>query len=150
MIFLIRQLVRSVSVIVSCRVLNCVHRLCPDEVHTTFFDLRLVSITILQEGFLCLVCLNFLFTQATYTQDRLRHVHHTEIKPFRLTANYQPDLSLSVFLERFSVGTSETSRTIRQRGVPKPTWDTLTEAPLSIITSPSSRSTQPLSPSLRH
>ena len=36
-----------------------------------------------------------------------------EIIPFRLTENFQPDLSLSVFLERFSGGTSETSRTIR-------------------------------------
>ena len=61
-------------------------------------------------------------TQTTYTQDRFRHVHHMEIIPFRLTANFQPDLSLSVFLERFSVCSSETSCTIRlsQFGVPKP------------------------------
>ena len=45
-----------------------------------------------------------------------------QVIPFRLTAGSQPDLSLSVFLERFSVGTSETRRTIRllQLGVPKP------------------------------
>ena len=45
-----------------------------------------------------------------------------QVMPFRLTAGSQPDLSLSVFLERFSVGTSETRRTIRllQLGVPKP------------------------------
>ena len=45
-----------------------------------------------------------------------------EVIPYRLTANSQPDLSLSVFLERFSVGTSATSRTIRlfQLGVPTP------------------------------
>ena len=59
------------------------------------------------------MCLDSVFTQATYTQDRLRHVHHMEIVSFRLTANFQPYLSLSVLLERFSVGTSETSCTVR-------------------------------------
>ena len=61
------------------------------------------------------------FTQTTYTQDRFRHVHHMQIVPFRLTTNFQPDLSLSVFLERFSVCSSETSCTIRLFlfGVPK-------------------------------
>ena len=81
-----------------------------------------MSITKPQEGFLCQMCLNSVFTQTTYTQDRFRHVHHMEIVPFRLTTNFQPDLSLSVFLERFSVCSSETSCTIRlfQFGVPKP------------------------------
>ena len=68
------------------------------------------------------MCLNSVFTQTTYTQDRFRHVHHMEIVPFRLTANFKPDLFLSVFLERFSVCSSETGYTIRliQFGVPKP------------------------------
>ena len=46
--------------------------------------------------------------------------------PSRLTANSQPDLPLSVLLERFSVGTSETSRTIRLVPVwsSQTTWDT--------------------------
>ena len=68
------------------------------------------------------MCLNSVFTQTTYTQDRFRHVHHMEIIPFRLTAHVQPDLSLSVFLERFSVCSSETSCIIRlfQFGVSKP------------------------------
>ena len=67
-------------------------------------------------------CASTPFSHTTYTQDRFRHVHHMEIIPFRLTANFQPDLSLSVFLERFSVCSSETSCTIRlfQCGVPKP------------------------------
>ena len=45
-----------------------------------------------------------------------------EIVPFRLTANFQADLSLSEFLERFSVGSSETSCIIRlfKFGVPEP------------------------------
>ena len=45
-----------------------------------------------------------------------------EIIPFRLTANFQPGLSLSVFLERFSVCSPETSCIIRvfQFGVPEP------------------------------
>ena len=62
------------------------------------------------------------FTQTTFSQDRFRHVRHMEIVPFRLTAKCQPDLSLSVFLERFSVCSSETSCTIRlfQFGGPKP------------------------------
>ena len=76
------------------------------------------------------MCLNSIFTQRIYIQERFRRVHHMEIVPFRLTANFQPDLTLSVFLERFSVCSSETSCTI-------------TEASLKIITSPSSRSTQP-------
>ena len=45
-----------------------------------------------------------------------------EIIPFHLTANFQQDLSLSVFLERFSVCSSGTSCIIRlfQFGVSKP------------------------------
>ena len=45
-----------------------------------------------------------------------------EIIPFRLNANFQPDLSLSVFLERFSVCALEASCIIRlfQFGVPEP------------------------------
>ena len=68
------------------------------------------------------MCLNSVFTQTTYTQDRFRHVHHVEIVPSRVTAHFQPDLSLSVFLERFSVYSSETCYTIRlfHSGVPKP------------------------------
>ena len=68
------------------------------------------------------MCLNSVFTQTTYTQDRFRHVHQMEIVPFRLTTNLQPDLSFPELLERFSVCTSETSRTIRllQFGFPKP------------------------------
>ena len=77
MIFLIRQLVRIDPVI--C--LESFSQLL-DEVHTTFSDERLVSITKPQERFLRQVCLNSLLTQATYTQDRLRHVHHKEIIPF--------------------------------------------------------------------
>ena len=75
-----------------------------------------------QEGFLCKMCLSSVFTQTTHTQDRFRHVHHMEIIPFRLTANFGPDLSLSVFLERFSVCSPETSCIIRlfQFGVPEP------------------------------
>ena len=62
------------------------------------------------------------FSDTTYTQDRFRHVHHMEIVPFRLTANFQRDLSLSVFIERFSVYSSETCYTIRlfYSGVSKP------------------------------
>ena len=62
------------------------------------------------------------FSHTTYTQDRFRYVHHMEIVPFRLTTNFQPDLSLSVVLEQFSVCSSEISCTIRlfQFGVPKP------------------------------
>ena len=52
-----------------------IHRLRLDEVHTTFSDQRLVSIAKPQEGFLCRMCLNSVFTQTTYTQDRFRHVH---------------------------------------------------------------------------
>ena len=76
----------------------------------------------LKKDFFARCCLNSVFTQTTYTQDRFRHVHHMEIVPFRLTPIFQPDLSLSVFLERFSVCSSETCYTIRlfQSGVPKP------------------------------
>ena len=104
----------------------CIHRLRLDEVHTTFSDQRLVSISKPQEGLLCQVCFNSLFTQATYTQDRLRHVHQMKIISFRQTAHFQPDLSLSVFLERFSVCTSETSCTIQTVPVwrSQTTWDT--------------------------
>ena len=105
---------------------TCVHRVRFDEVHTTFSDRRLVSITKPQEGFLCKMCLNSVFTQTTYTQDRFRHVHHMEIIPFRLTENFQPDLSLTVFLERFSDCSS--------LEFPNHLGRTLTEAPLSTIT----------------
>ena len=44
----------------------CIHHLRLDEVHTTFSDQRLVSITKPQEGFLCQMCLNSVFTQTTY------------------------------------------------------------------------------------
>ena len=45
-----------------------------------------------------------------------------EIVSFRLTADSQPDVSLSVLLERFSISTSESSRTVRllHLGFPKP------------------------------
>ena len=109
MIFLIRQLVRIVPVIclVSCY-----------QFHSQFLCLS----PNLKMDFFAKCVLPLCFKQATCNQDRLRHVHHMEIIPFRLTANSQPDLSLSVFLERFSVGTSETSLTITlfQLGVPKP------------------------------
>ena len=62
------------------------HRLHLDEIHTTFSDQRLVSVSKPQEGFLCCVCFNSLFTQATYAQDRLRHVYHMKIKKFCLAA----------------------------------------------------------------
>ena len=101
---------------------TCVYGLRLDEVHTTFSDQRLMFIAKPQEGFLCKRCLSSVFTQTTHTQDRFRHVHHMKIVPFRLTANFQPDPSLSVFLERFSVCSSETSCIIRlfQFGVPEP------------------------------
>ena len=111
-----------------------------------FSDQRFVSITQLQASFLCKMCLNSLFTPAFHTQDRLRHVHHIEIIPLRLTAISQAYMSHSGFLERVSIGTSETIRTFRlfQLGVPtNHLRHTLTDAPLSIITSPSSRATQP-------
>ena len=62
------------------------------------------------------------FSHKQHTQDRFRHVHHMKIVLFRLTANFQPDPSHSVFLERFSVCSSETSCIIRlfQFGVPEP------------------------------
>ena len=62
------------------------------------------------------------FARCVSTPFSLRHVHHMEIVLFRPTANFEPDLSLSVFLERFSVCSSETGCTIRlfQFGVPKP------------------------------
>ena len=86
-----------------------------------------------------------MFTQATYTQDRLRHVYHMNIMSFRLTADFQTDLSLAVFLEWFSVCTSETSAPSDCSSLEFPSHlgHTLTEAWLTIITSPSSRSTQP-------
>ena len=120
-----RQLVHIILLITHQNILfsdhpsDCIHefslciRLRLDEVHTTFSDQRLVSISKPQERFLCKVCFDSLFTQATCTQDRLRHVYHMKIISFRLTADFQPDLSLSVFLERFSACTSETSCTIR-------------------------------------
>ena len=115
------QLVRISFLCASISWYTCVHCLRLDEVHNTFSDQRLVSITKPQEGFLCEMCLNSVFTQTTYTQDRFRHVH-MEIIPLRLTANFQPDLSLSVFLERFSVCSSGTSCIIIlfQFGVPEP------------------------------
>ena len=67
------------------------------------------------------MCLSSVFTQTTHTHDRFRHVHHMEIIPFRLTTNFQLDPSLSEFLERFSVCSSETSCIIIlfQFGVPE-------------------------------
>ena len=74
-----------------------------------------------QERLVCEMCLYSMFAQVTYTQNRLLHVNHMEIVSLRLTTHCQPDLSLSVLLERFSVSTSELSRTIRllQLGLPK-------------------------------
>ena len=90
--------------------------------HTTSLNQWLVSITKPQERLLCEMCLYFMFAQVPYTQNRFKHVDYMEIVSFRLTTNFQPDLSLSVLLERFSVSTSESSRTIRllQLGFPKP------------------------------
>ena len=83
----IRQLVRmtflSVRQLVRIDPVICLESFSQmlDEVHTTFSDERLVSIAGPLEGFLQM-CVNSLFAQATYTQDRLRHVHHMEIIPF--------------------------------------------------------------------
>ena len=81
-----------------------------------------MSITKPQEGLLCKMRLDSLFTQVTHTQDWFRHVNHMKIVSFRLTSNFHPDLALSVFLEQFSICTSESSRVIRllQLGFPKP------------------------------
>ena len=72
-------------------------------------------------NFLLLCTLQVVLTSFLRVHQFL-HVHHMEIVPFRLTANFQPDLSLSVFLERFSVCSSDTNCTIGlfQFGVPKP------------------------------
>ena len=103
---------------------------------TTFSDQRLVSITKPQEGFLCQMCVNSVFTQTTYTQDKFRHVHHMEIVPFRLTANFQPDLSLSVSWSGFPFAPlrQDAPSDCSSLEFPNHLGHTLTEAPLSIIT----------------
>ena len=82
MIFLIRQLVRIFPVIclVSCH--STAFTVCALTKYTPPFLINSSCPSPkLREGFLCQVCLNSVFTQPTYTQDRLRHVHHMEIIP---------------------------------------------------------------------
>ena len=103
MIFLIRRLVRIVLVIcfVSCPQLPSPFV----SALTKYTPLFLIngscpSPNLKKDFFAKCVSTPCSHPQATYTQDRLRRVHHMKIIPFRLTTNSQPDLSLSVFLER--------------------------------------------------
>ena len=117
----IRQPVRINFLCASISSFTCVYCLHLDEVHTACSNQRLMFIS-KPPQFLCKMCLCSVFTQTTRTQDRFRHVYHMKIVLFRLTTICQLDPSLSVFLERFSVCSPETSCIIRlfQFGFPEP------------------------------
>ena len=63
-----------------------------------------------------------MFAQVTYTQNPFCHVDFMEIVSFCLTTSSQPHLSLSVLLERPSVSTTWSNRSVRlfQIGCTKP------------------------------
>ena len=52
-------------------------------------------------------CVSIPRSQVTDTQDRLRHLHHTEVVPFQVVSDLQPNFTISVVLLCPSVGTSE-------------------------------------------
>ena len=83
-----------------------------DEVHTAFLDSGYVSLAVLQEGLSREVCFKSVFAQVTETQERLCH----------LASDSSPDFTFSVILGFLQNHVGQT-------------W---TDAPLSIITKPSS------------
>ena len=94
---------------------------------------------------LCEMCLYSMFAQVTCTQNRFCHVDYMEIVSFRLTAHFQLDRRFPYSWGGFPsapLGRVAPSDCCSLDS-PHHLGHTLTEAPLSIITNPSSRSAQP-------
>ena len=115
--FLIRQLVTHRSCDLFRVVFSIAFTVCALTKYTPPFNGSCTSPNVKKHFFA--VCLNSLFTEATYTQYRLRHVHHMEIMSFRLDRKFSSK-SVAFRTPGPSFPLAPLRSDCSQLGVPKP------------------------------